>query len=149
MMETVERTTVHIPLQELETEDDAHRLVAKAVAPWLDELTRRGLEPQRWTFFLQDFTGPGGAWEQTVMVETWCRVIPSPYDAERHWPIMGLNDDPKDWGCRDRCAYGTCGGPSMGDPYGCGGCCGCLGGCPVEDVERPGGAPYVWEGDQA
>lgn len=30
--------------------------------------------------------------------------------------------------CKDECQQGTC-RPSWGDPYGCGGCCGCLGGC--------------------
>jgi hypothetical protein len=34
--------------------------------------------------------------------------------------------------CKTACAYGTCGGPSWGDPYGCGGCCYCMGGCRVE-----------------
>ncbi len=79
-METVERTTVHIPLRDLETEADARRLVTRAVAPWLDELTRRGLEPQRWTFYLEDFMID--PMNQAVMVETVCLVIPSPYDSQ-------------------------------------------------------------------
>lgn len=55
--------------------------------------------------------------------------------------------------CRTRCAYGTCRDAGRnGGPYGCGGCCGCLGGCqvayestqPLADVEPdPGRDPDV------
>ena len=32
--------------------------------------------------------------------------------------------------CAERCAYGACGDPGKyRGPYGCGGCCDCLGGC--------------------
>lgn len=35
--------------------------------------------------------------------------------------------------CRDRCEYGACGDPGIyAGPYGCGGCCRCLGGCRVD-----------------
>lgn len=38
--------------------------------------------------------------------------------------------------CPSECAYGAC-APSWSDPYGCGGCCRCLGGCHLEyDVEQ-------------
>lgn len=30
--------------------------------------------------------------------------------------------------CKDACDEGTC-TSSLGEPYGCGSCCGCLGGC--------------------
>lgn len=39
--------------------------------------------------------------------------------------------------CVTTCAYGVC-TKSMNDPYGCGGCCACLGPCVV-----------AWEDDQS
>lgn len=134
-----ERTTFTVDLLPEEWE----RALKERVDAWLTALARRGLEPvEAVELALLDRDWSSPSWEHQVRLEVEVRPVPSPYDAERRWPIMGLNDDPKTWGCRDRCAYGTCGGGR------CGGCCGCLGGCPVEDVERPGGAPYVWEGDQ-
>jgi hypothetical protein len=43
--------------------------------------------------------------------------------------------------CEDKCAYGMCSDEGrVAEPYGCGGCCGCLGGCQVtyeeEEAER-------------
>lgn len=41
--------------------------------------------------------------------------------------------------CPGRCEYGACGDPGQASagPYGCGGCCHCLGGCHLEyDVEQ-------------
>jgi hypothetical protein len=40
-------------------------------------------------------------------------------------------------GCKTACAYGACGeGGRTAGPYGCGGCCRCLGGCQVEYESR-------------
>ena len=41
--------------------------------------------------------------------------------------MKGLPTDPL---CAERCVYGTC-RKTMADPYGCGGCCACLGGCQI------------------
>lgn len=40
--------------------------------------------------------------------------------------------------CPGRCAYGACGDPGISrGPYGCGGCCLCMGGCRLEyEVEQ-------------
>jgi hypothetical protein len=40
--------------------------------------------------------------------------------------------------CPGRCEYGACGDPGIySGPYGCGGCCRCLGGCHLEyEVEQ-------------
>lgn len=50
-------------------------------------------------------------------------------------------------GCPGRCLVGEC-RRSSGDPYGCGGCCSCLGGC-FALYEQGQTAPHVWTGDSA
>lgn len=37
--------------------------------------------------------------------------------------------------CKDECQQGTC-VKTWGDPYGCGGCCACTGGCYVGAMEQ-------------
>lgn len=52
---------------------------------------------------------------------------------------MSEQDFPPKVPCPGLCAYGACGegGRSFDAPYGCGGCCRCLGGCHLEwDVEQ-------------
>lgn len=75
----------------------------------------------------------------------------SPYDVQRYRfpeaPVMSLNAPLDTEPCKAECVYGTC-RKTMSDPYGCGGCCACLGGCHAE-YEKTYAAPYLWEGDDS
>jgi hypothetical protein len=66
-------------------------------------------------------------------------------DYERRCAIIDLNGPILK--CDPICLYGEC-TLNMSDPYGCGGCCGCRGGCQV-DYENWQTAPFTWEGDNA
>lgn len=149
----MERTTFVVPLGKADSPAHAQAMVREACQPFLEELHRRGLEETgEAVFMVEDAFRFGGTDGVTVMAEFAVRRVISPYDqaADRHWPIMGMNDDLADQtaACESGgCAYATlCSWP--GTHMGCGGCCACLRGCQAE-WERGHLAPYVWEGDQA
>lgn len=50
---------------------------------------------------------------------------------------MSAEEFPPKVPCPGECDYGACTGPGWSDPYGCGGCCRCMGGCRLEwEVEQ-------------
>ena len=52
---------------------------------------------------------------------------------------MSVEEFPPKVPCPKRCEYGACGDPGEPSPgpYGCGGCCRCMGGCRLEyEVEQ-------------
>lgn len=134
--------------------NDAEAGQERALADLRRELAQAALEAASVvTMWMEEnpirATGLQGPWERELTLEVQARRVPSPYDVERHWPIMGLNDDPSTWDdpCdRGGCfAGGVCSAPRT--TMGCGGCCHCMAACLVA-YERRETAPHVWEGDQ-
>lgn len=75
------------------------------------------------------------------------RTLVPVLDFDRHAALIDITPFGPVINCDAGCQYGTC-HLSMGDPYGCGGCCDCLRGCQVE-YENHATAPILWEGDYA
>lgn len=75
-------------------------------------------------------------------------IVPPVFQYDRLTALVDIRPFDNDLNpCAERCAYGAC-TPNLSDPYGCGGCCSCLGGCQVEHENRQI-APFLWEGDYA
>lgn len=94
------------------------------------------------TLFVEDELPPLSDYERAWLprLQPWAEP-PIPI-ADREGP---LNPCEHVIGTRRGCAYGMCNGSGA---YGCGGCCGCLGGCLVA-YENEQTAPHVWTGDPA